>query len=63
MTSADCTKTIHCKLQNNHAVLVTKDNDVKCDPSAKCGLLDGAPHCVCKEGYFGDGVASCYRKF
>ncbi|KAK3099984.1 hypothetical protein FSP39_012964 [Pinctada imbricata] len=59
MYSPDCMNKLRCKMVDGKAKVASTSVDMKCHADARCGLLMGLPHCVCKKGFFGDGIKYC----
>lgn len=53
LTSLDCSVMYSCIVPGGKAVVTPIS---PCGPNAICTITDNVPSCVCKSGYFGNGV-------
>ena len=53
MTSLDCSVSYSCIVPGGKAVVTPIS---ACGPNAICTITNNVPSCVCKAGYFGNGV-------
>ncbi|XP_006815157.2 zonadhesin-like [Saccoglossus kowalevskii] len=48
----------YCVCQTNHLMLCETLN---CDANAHCGVVEGQHHCICNDGFKGDGTTCIHR--
>ncbi|KAK3092565.1 hypothetical protein FSP39_004471 [Pinctada imbricata] len=57
--SSDCATTWVCTLTENGPQLLKARSGQRCHRNAECSRIDGVQQCVCKDGFFGDGIKQC----